>query len=45
MGYRLRYDKYGDKSVQVHEFSVVDEKVIFGRNVKVEPFCIIGADV
>ncbi len=45
MGYRLRFDKYGDKSVQVHEFSVVDENVILGRNVKIEPFCIIESGV
>lgn len=45
MGYKLRFDKYGDQSVQVHEFSVVDKDAILGRNVIVEPFCIIEAGV
>ena len=45
MGYRLRFDKYGDQSVQIHELSVVDPNVILGRNVKIEPFCIIEAGV
>lgn len=43
--YKPRYDKYGNQSVRVHEFSVVDENVIFGKNVIVEPFCLIGPGV